>query len=597
MNMAWLPKLLMLAVAASSLAGGQQQPPIRTGTNVVRVDVTVVDRRGNPVTGLTAEDFEVHEDGQLQPITAFKLLEANGQPTDDLSLPIRSPEHAAAEAARDDVRLFLIYWDEYHIEEFRSARYAREGLTRIVLDAFGPTDLVGIMDPLTPTDAIRFTRDRRELANQVHKLKGRRGVYFPRSLVEEEHLRAPPQYGGIEVIRQQVTTSSIRAASTFLGALKEGRKSMIVISETLGPARSSSEALDTMSDLIRTANDSNTAIYVFDPRGLTVERTRDAGMLETIAYGSGGQPVVTNNIASAFAQIVRHSSAFYLLGYAKEIAQDGKFHQIKVRLKRPGLEVRARAGYWAPRAADVAASKAAAAAAVLPPAVDAAFSTLTPVRSRSLAEVWTGAVSTGGRSRVTMAWSANARDDVNVSAESVTVTATSGSGVVFTGDVAPGGTSFDSPPGSLELAITIRDANGETVDRLTRTVLVPDSSALPFAVTAPAIVRVRNALEMRAFDSTPEPHLFAGRDFERTDRLLIRFATQGADGGTTVNASILDRRGAKLLDLPVAATATRGGYQIDLPLGAIARGEYVIAIDARRGEERAEAHVPFRIVR
>jgi hypothetical protein len=453
------------------------------------------------------------------------------------------------------------------------------------------------MDPLTPTDAIRFTRDRRELANQVHKLKGRRGVYFPRSLVEEEHLRAPPQYGGIEVIRQQVTASSIRAASTFLGALKEGRKSLIVISETLGPARSSSEALDTMSDLIRTANDSNTAIYVFDPRGLTVERTRDAGMLETIAYGSGGQPVVTNNIASAFTQVVRHSSAFYLLGYAKEIAQDGKFHQIKVRLKRPGLEVRARAGYWAPRAADVAASKAAAAAAVLPPAVDAAFSTLTPVRSRSLAEVWTGAVSTGGRSRVTMAWSANARDDVNVSAESVTVTATSGSGVVFTGDVAPGGTSFDSPPGSLELAITIRDANGETVDRLTRTVLVPDSSALPFAVTAPAIVRVRNALEMRAFDSTPEPHLFAGRDFERTDRLLIRFATQGADGGTTVNASILDRRGAKLLDLPVAATATRGGYQIDLPLGAIARGEYVIAIDARRGEERAEAHVPFRIVR
>jgi hypothetical protein len=198
---------------------------------------------------------------------------------------------------------------------------------------------------------------------------------------------------------------------------------------------------------------------------------------------------------------------------------------------------------------------------------------------------------------VTVAWSANARDDVKVSAESVTVTATSGSGVVFTGDVAPGGTSFDSPPGSLELAITIRDANGETVDRLKRTVLVPDSSALPFAVTAPAIVRARNALEMRAFDSTPEPPLFAGRDFERTDRLLIRFAIQGADGGTTVNASIRDRRGAKLLDLPVAAYATRGGYQIDLPLGAIARGEYVIAIDARRGEERAEAHVAFRIVR
>lgn len=595
--MAWLPTFAVLAVAAGTLVAGQQQPPIRTGTNVVRVDVTVLDRQGTPVTQLTADDFEVREDGQLQPIAAFKLLEANGQPTDDLSLPIRSPEHAAAEAARDDVRLFLIYWDEYHIEEFRSARYARDGLTRIVLDAFGPTDLVAIMDPLTPTDAIRFTRDRRELANQVHKLKGRRGVYFPRSPVEEEHLRAPPQYGGIEVIRQQVTTSSIRAATTFLGALKEGRKSLIVISETLGPARSSSEALDTMSDLIRTANDSNTAIYVFDPRGLTVERTRDAGMLETIAYGSGGQPVVTNDIASAFTQVVRHSSAFYLLGYAKEIAQDGKFHQIKVRLKRPGLEVRARAGYWAPRAADVAASKAAAAAAVLPPAVDAAFSSLPPARSRSLAEVWTGVTSVGGRTRVTVAWSPNSRDDAKVSAESLTVTATIGRAVVFTGDVVPGGTSFDSPPGSLELAITIRDTSGETVDRLTRTVLVPDSSALPFAVTTPAIIRARNALERRAVDSAPDPPLFAGRDFERTDRLLIRFAIQRAASEATVHAAILDRRGAKLLDLPVVPNASRGGYQIDLPLGAIARGEYVIAIDARRGEEHADAHVPFRIVR
>jgi VWFA-related protein len=594
----WARLVAPFVMAAAATLAAQQQPPIRTGTNVVRVDVTVLDRRGSPVTELTADDFEVREDGQPQTITTFKLVEANGQATDDLSLPIRSPEHAAAEAARDDVRLFLIFWDEYHIEEFRSARFAREGLTRIVLDAFGPTDLVGIMDPLTPTDAIRFTRDRRELANQVHKLKGRRGVYFPRSLVEEEHLRAPSQYGGIEVIRHQVTTSSIRAASAFLGTLKEGRKSLILISETLGPVRSSSEAMDVMSDLVRTANDSNTAIYVFDPRGLTVGRARDSGMLESIAYGSGGHSVLTNNIASGFTQVVKHASAFYLLGYAKEIAQDGKFHEIKVRLKRRGLEVRARSGYWAPRAADVAASKAAAAAAVLPPAVDAAFSALTPLRSRALAEVWTGVTpAAGGRPRVTVAWSASARDDATVSAESVTAMATLGGDVLFTGDVLPGGTSFDARPGSVELAITIRDAKGETVDRLTRTVLVPDVSAAPFAVTAPAIIRARNALELRAIGSASEPPLFAGRDFERTDRLLIRFAIHGAAGATTVNASILDRRGAKLLDLPVAADATGGGYQIDLPLGAIARGEYVIAIDARSGAEHAGAHVAFRIVR
>src|SRR6186713_2214559 len=94
-----------------------QQPPIfRAGTNQVRVDVTVLDRKGDPVNDLTKEDFEVREDGLPQATDTIKLIEANGEaPTDDTSLPIRSPEHAAVEAARDDIRVFVIFWDEYHI--------------------------------------------------------------------------------------------------------------------------------------------------------------------------------------------------------------------------------------------------------------------------------------------------------------------------------------------------------------------------------------------------------------------------------------------------------------------------------------------------
>ena len=121
----------------------EQRPPVfRTGTNVVRVDVTVTDSHGEPVRTLKSDDFEVFENGVVQPITSFRLLEATGQPTDDFSLPIRSREHAAAEAARDDVRVFLIFWDEYHINQFVPSLRAREQLTRFVLESFGPTDLV-----------------------------------------------------------------------------------------------------------------------------------------------------------------------------------------------------------------------------------------------------------------------------------------------------------------------------------------------------------------------------------------------------------------------------------------------------------------------
>src|SRR5438045_3604793 len=52
-----------------------QQPPVfKAGTNQVRVDVTVIDRKGEPVTNLTKDDFDVREDGVAQTIETIKLV-------------------------------------------------------------------------------------------------------------------------------------------------------------------------------------------------------------------------------------------------------------------------------------------------------------------------------------------------------------------------------------------------------------------------------------------------------------------------------------------------------------------------------------------
>jgi hypothetical protein len=166
-----------------------QPPTFRTEANLVRVDVTVVDRHGEPVTTLSADDFAVEEDGAPQTVQSFKFVSADGQPPpgDDTSLAIRSPEHAAAEASRDEVRVFVIFWDEYHIGRFADAIRGRKALSDFVASGFGPTDLVALMDPLLPVDALRFTRDRTELANRIRKLEGRLGVYLPtRSAAEDE---------------------------------------------------------------------------------------------------------------------------------------------------------------------------------------------------------------------------------------------------------------------------------------------------------------------------------------------------------------------------------------------------------------------------
>ncbi|MGH9372670.1 MAG: VWA domain-containing protein, partial [Vicinamibacterales bacterium] len=369
----------------------RQAPTFRTGTNLVRVDVSVMDKEGRPVRSLTAEDFELRENGELQAITSFKRVDATGQPTDDLSLPIRSPEHAATEAARDDVRVFLIFWDEYHIDQFGSAVRAREQLTRFVLDAFGPTDLVGLMDQLTPISSLEFSRDWRSLADQIHLLRGRRGIYVPaRSAVEEAHLRNAQD---VERIRSQVTASALKSAVMHLGALRQGRKAVVFVSEGLG--RLGQDALRVVSDLIRTANDNNTAIYTVDPRGLQAGPagfgSGMSSLLAALADSTGAEPIVSNDMSSALRKIVAHASAFYLLGYSPRDGQlDGKFREIKVRVKQSGMHVRARNGYWAPRGSEVERARAIAAAAALPSPIARAFRELAPDNSRRAADFWVG---------------------------------------------------------------------------------------------------------------------------------------------------------------------------------------------------------------
>ena len=165
------------------------------------------------------------------------------------------------------MRLFLIFWDEYHIGQMMSATRARGYLTQFVRTAFGPTDIVGFMDPLTPIDAIKFTRDRLELAEHVRQLVGRSGVYVPtRSAVEDAHL----QQGDVERLRSEVTMSAVKSAAVHLGGMRDGRKALILISEGLRGIQRDATSL--MTDLTRAANDNNTAIYAIDPRGLGQQR-------------------------------------------------------------------------------------------------------------------------------------------------------------------------------------------------------------------------------------------------------------------------------------------------------------------------------------
>src|SRR5207247_4798944 len=120
-----------------------------------------------------------------------------------------------------------------------------------------------------------------------------------------------------------------------------------------------------LREIYDSANHNNVAIYAVDPRGLAVfEHDINEGVgletdrvmlkstidtLRVLADQSDGRAIVNrNDLDAGMKQIVKDSSAYYLIGYnSTQAPTDGKFHEIKVRVKRPGVDVRARKGYWA----------------------------------------------------------------------------------------------------------------------------------------------------------------------------------------------------------------------------------------------------------
>jgi VWFA-related protein len=438
-----------------------QQPPIRSGINFVRVDVIVTDGKGEPVLDLTADDFAVTEDGKAQKVETFSVvkIDAVEQAAARPTTAIRSDFDEEREAARADVRLFVLLLDDYHVRRGNDMA-VRKPLIEFIQNQLDPADMVAIMYPLTPVNDIHFSRDRRAAIGAIERFEGRKFNYQPRNMFEEQYAYYPAQT--VERIRNQVTMGALKAASIRLGGLREGRKSVIFVSEgftTILPPQlsdpvaalpgvgnpvsrrptpqtpatdtaqqraefmSQTDLLNDMREVFDTANRQNTSIYPVDPRGLaaveyginegvnlTADRNHLASTLDTLrtlASNTDGRAIINrNDLATGMKQIIRDSSGYYLLGYTSTQAPtDGKFHEIKVRVvNRRGVDVRARKGYWAFTAAE-AARAAAPPKPDAPAAVTAALNSIAePERGRP-ARFWIGtARGENGQTRVTFAW-------------------------------------------------------------------------------------------------------------------------------------------------------------------------------------------------
>ena len=262
-----------------------------------------------------------------------------------------------------------------------------------------PHDLVALMYPLTNASALTFSRNHDATASALMNFEGRKYDYTPRNPYEERYQLQPPEV--LERLRNEITMSALETVCAFMGSLREGRKTVLFVSEgltgslppgirtkgsivpraggvtgtggaaTTDPMMDDRMALVNASEVLRllrqvfaAAGRSNTSVYTIDPRGLATSEgdIQDAlapgdtrilnesqDSLRTLADQTDGRAIIgRNDPIPGLQQMVRDNGAYYLLSYtSSEAPRDGKFHAIEVRVKRPNVDVRHRKGYWA----------------------------------------------------------------------------------------------------------------------------------------------------------------------------------------------------------------------------------------------------------
>ena len=637
-----------------------QQPVFRAGINFVRVDAIVTDRQGNPVGDLTAADFEILEDNKPQKVEQFRFVRVDGSAPPETQGRIRTRADEERAAANEDARIFVFFLDDYHVR-LGNSMGARKPLVEFVQNSLGPNDLVAVMYPLSPLDSVTLTRDHQMVIRALERFEGRKFNYEPRFPQEQRIQLYPAEV--VERIRRQISLSALEGLSVKLGALREGRKAVIVVSEGYtavlppqlrdpvasmpgmgNPNRRNPTAGENsivedraemtgqmdvqqeMRDVFSAANRSNTALYTVDPRGLTsgeFDISENVGMqrsdaalrqtqdtLRVLAAETDGRAFVNrNDFGKAMKQIVADSSAYYLIGYTSSQApQDGKFHEIKVRVKRPGVEVRARKGYWALTPEEATRATDTTAKAGPPPEINRALSSLAAPSRGRVVRTWVG-TSRGenGKTRVTFVWEPIAPEPGvrRDSATSVSLIAASPEGeTYFRGDVPTAAAeppaalrqvSFEVPPGRLQLRLGISGANGQ-LDADDRELMVPDLSKTDVAFATPRVYVARTARDFQMIRKDENVAPTASREFRRTERLVAKVDTYSpGNAPVAVTARMLNRQGGKLVDIPVTSAAGQP-HMVDLPLAAFAPGEYLLELSgAVDGQEPVVELIAFRV--
>jgi VWFA-related protein len=210
----------------------QQRPVFKATVELVQVDVVVRDRDGNPVRGLTAEDFVILDRSKPQSVATFKEIRRDqdrAAPDPARVFPSTLKLDVASNQSAKSERLVVMLLDDLHAYRGRDA--VVKGIARQVVESLGPQSTMALV-MTSGRNSVDVTEDRSRLLEAIEKFKGERAVRRPMTAPDNRGRAAAMDALQMFDANMQLY-NSMRNAARVLAGNDGRRKAFVLISENI----------------------------------------------------------------------------------------------------------------------------------------------------------------------------------------------------------------------------------------------------------------------------------------------------------------------------------------------------------------------------
>lgn len=664
-------------------AGQQPAVTFRTETNFVEVHAIVTDQKGAFVKDLTRADFDIYEDGRLQSPTVFSLVDV---PVERPFTPrnAAAPIEPDVRATRRtfDGRIYILLLDDLHTSVTRTNN-VRDVAKRFVGEYLGANDLAAVVftsgrqesgqeitssrrllmaaidrfqgQKLPSAGAEKLAIHTREIANQSSDEP--QEIRTNEGLQQAQSIRDP--YDQQRAFNARRSLDAIENISTWLADVQGRRKALLFFSEGFDYdiyqpffiAREGDLIITEAREAAAAAQRANVNVYGIDPRGMSqfgemieINTRSDYPQLDygtfrgalrelllaqesliSLSEETGGLPIVNSgDLAGGLGRIVLDNSRYYLLGYYSDSTKwsRNRFLKIEVRVKRPGLQVRARKGFLPPDTRAIERAREADVKAGTTPALRAALGKAVPVGDLPLRVFAAPLRGAGNKGSVVVALEIDGPSlrfeerngrfvesiEVSIVAADERARVQGGDRQTFNLNLVPEThariirtgvrllSQLELPPGRYQIRVGAHETTGRAIGTVPYDVEVPDYSKTPFALSGVLLTSsVAGSFATANQDADwagllPSPPVVT-RTFATSDTLtwfaeVYDNSSQAAHAVnfTTTVQDATDRRDvAQSRDNRVIQPGARGqaqGFTTSLPLRDFKPGMYVLRVEA-----------------